>query len=96
MFNIEDELHDEQHEGDFETFDGAVAELKRLAQLPWDRPPNLAPCTSWKTCGRKYVVVEFEPSAPRKELSRTSVLEVGRNGPRWLTGRAGSDYINDV
>jgi hypothetical protein len=96
MFNIEDELHDERMEGEFATFDGAVTELKRLAQLPWDQPPNLAPCTSWKTCGRKYVVVECEALPQRKEISRTCMLELDRDGPRWRTGIAASDVVDGV
>jgi hypothetical protein len=39
MFNIKDELHDERHDGEFVTFDGAVAELKT------PRSTSLGPAT---------------------------------------------------
>jgi hypothetical protein len=97
MFTIEDERHDERQEGEFATFASAVAALRRLAQLPWDRPPNLAPCTSWKTCGRKYVVVEYESlTQALKEINRTDTLEVGRDGPRWLIDVGASDTLDGV
>jgi hypothetical protein len=97
MFTIEDELHDESREGEFPTFESAITELRRLAKLPWDRPPNLAPCASWKTCGRKYVVVEYESvTQPPKELSRTDLLEIGREGPRWLKDVGAADTFDGV
>jgi hypothetical protein len=86
MFKIEDELHAEFKDGEFGTLDAALTELRRRAQLPWDEPPNVAPCTSWRTCGRCYEVVEYDPShAPWKELRRTPALEIDSAGARWLT-----------
>ena len=52
VFVIEDESHAEWA-GEFATFEEALAELKRRASLPWDEAPNQAPCTSWRTCGRR-------------------------------------------
>src|SRR6185436_11639562 len=59
MWMIEDEAHAEP-QGEFESLDSALAELRRRAGMPWDAAPNVAPCTSWRTCGRRYEVVEFD------------------------------------
>jgi hypothetical protein len=65
MFLIEDELHSERQDGDFPTFDAAIAELQRRATIPWNEPPNVAPCQSWRTCGRNYEVIEYDASERR-------------------------------
>ncbi len=63
----------------------AARELQRLSQLPWDELPNVAPCTGWVTCGRKYEVVEYDTSAqPWHELNRIPALEIDANGVRWV------------
>lgn len=86
MFVIEDELHAEQI-GRFGTRDEAMAELQRLASTPWDKPPNVAPCTGWKTCGRSYEIIEYDTSRePWRELGRAATLEVSAAGVRWLKG----------
>lgn len=84
-FRIEDELHAEPMDGEFESFETALAEVKRLAAFPWGQPPNLAPCQSWKTCGRHYEIVEYDASTQPywTERSRTSVLEVRSGGLKW-------------
>jgi hypothetical protein len=47
--------------------------------------PNVAPCTSWRTCGRLYEIVEYDDSErPWKELGRTQVLEINALGLRWI------------
>lgn len=77
MIRIEDERHAEPQDGRYSSFDEAMAELKRRADLPWDEPPNVAPCASWKSCGRNYEIVEYDTSArPWKELRRVPVLEI--------------------
>ncbi len=58
MFILEDEIHCEQEQ--FATFELALAKAQWLAQIPWDERPNRAPCTSWRTCGRDYCIVEAE------------------------------------
>ena len=84
MFVIEDELHAEP-QGEFPTFDAAMAELRRRSTLPWDEEPNVAPCKSWKTCGRRYEVIEYDVSTtPRREVHRQAVLEVSASGATWL------------
>jgi len=83
MFIIEDEKHAAQF-GQFASFDEAVAELKRRAEIPWDQSPNIAPCMNWESCGREYVVVEFDDSrTPWKELQRVSVLNISAAGVIW-------------
>ena len=86
VFVIEDELHCEWS-GEFATLDAALAELKRRANLPWDEAPNQAPCTSWRTCGRQYQVIEFDAAlSPWKELRCFAVLEVSAAGAKWSAG----------
>jgi hypothetical protein len=83
MFVIEDEAHAEP-QGEFETFDDALAQLRLRAAIPWDHEPNRAPCTSWRTCGRRYEVVEYDARQTlRRELDRVLVLEVSATGVRW-------------
>ena len=85
MFKIEDEIHAEPQDGEFVSFDEAMAEVRRRAGLPWDKAPNAAPCTNWRQCGRRYEIVEYDDSStPWTELTRTEVLEVTAAGIRWL------------
>ena len=91
MFVIHDELHDESV-GQFTSFSDAVAEVRRVAALPWDQEPNLAPCTNWRVCGRNYEIVELNDSArPWLELSRVPIASVTERGVVWATGGAPSD-----
>lgn len=86
MFVIEDEMHAEHH-GQFVSFEEAMTELRRRAQIPWDQAPNVAPCTSWKTCGREYVVIEFDDShIPWKARRRVPVFEMSASGVKWSSG----------
>ena len=88
VFIIEDEAHAEPSLEFFNRED-VVAELKRLADIPWDHEPNRAPCMSWKTCGRDYEVVEYDQSKePWTILSRTPALEINAKGVVW------SKYFN--
>ena len=85
-FVIEDELHAEW-QGEFASEQEALVELRRRAQLPWDQPPNQAPCMSWRTCGRDYYVIEFDDSRePWRELKRTKVLEISASEVKWHGG----------
>ncbi len=89
MFIIEDELHAEP-QGQFQDMEQAISELRRRAQIPWNQGPNLAPCTSWKTCGRVYEVIEYDDAViPWEELRRIKVLEVSAAGVRWAIGFGG-------
>ena len=60
-FIIDDDRHAER-QGEYQDFDQAFAELKRRAKIPWDQPPNVAPCAGWRACGRVYEVVESKRS----------------------------------
>jgi hypothetical protein len=83
MFIIEDEIHSELM-GEFESFEKALLELKRISKTPWDQEPNRAPCTSWKTCGRSYEIIEFDNSKiPWKEIRRSYILEIKQNKIKW-------------
>jgi hypothetical protein len=87
MFLIEDERHAEPQGGQYPSLAEAVAELRRRASLPWDEPPNVAPCGNWRKCGRTYEIVEYDTSStPWRELSRLHYLEVTAGGVRWLCG----------
>jgi hypothetical protein len=88
MFVIEDEWHAEWM-GEFGSREEADAELRRLAGLPWDEAPNVCPCTSWRTCGRRYHVIKYETSSePWRSLSDEAVLEVSAKGTAWLPKEA--------
>jgi hypothetical protein len=84
MFVVEDEIHAEQL-GKFSSFEAAISELRRFAAIAWDQHPNLAPCTSWQTCGREYEIIEYDTlSTPWIELRRVRVLNVSANRIEWL------------
>lgn len=86
MFTIEDCLHCES-DMNFETFEEAIAELTRRAAVPWDQPPNVAPCASWKTCGRDYQVLEYDVShTPWKLVRSVPVLSISAKGVEWTDG----------
>ena len=83
MFVIEDERHAEQI-GTFSDREEAMAELRRLASVPWDHAPNAAPCTGWARCGRSYELVEYNTAQkPWRELSRNMTLDVSARGVHW-------------
>ena len=84
MSVLEDELHAET-QADVATFEGAVAECERRAAIAWDQDPNVAPCLSWRTCGRRYEIIEYDASRPPwHEIRRVPALEVSAKGAKWL------------
>jgi hypothetical protein len=88
MFVIEDEWHAEWI-GEYASLEEAHAELRRLANLPWDEAPNRCPCMSWRTCGRRYHVVEFDTSGePWRSLNDQALLEVSSKATVWLSATA--------
>jgi hypothetical protein len=81
---IQDDRHSELQKTEYESFREAVAELKRRATIPFHEPPNRAPCSGWRTCGREYSLREFEKTAPPwKSLRKVVVLEVSPTGVVW-------------
>lgn len=84
MVVIEDEWHAEWI-GTFQSRDEALAQLTRLAELPWDEAPNACPCKSWQTCGRSYHLIHYETkSEPWHVLMDEPFLEVSAKGVVWL------------
>ena len=84
MFVIEDEWHAEWL-GEYASREEALGELKRIAELPWDKAPNQCPCTNWRNCGRRYHLIEFDTSTdPWRSLSDEATLEVSAKGTAWL------------
>ena len=84
MILIEDDNHCERG-GTFERFEDAVAELRRRAAIPWDEPPNKAPCSSWRTCGRAYYVLEYDASGAQWiRLREAAVLNISAKGVEWV------------
>jgi hypothetical protein len=86
MFVIEDQSHAELI-GRFTSRAEAMAELRRLAETPWDAAPNLAPCGSWRTCGREYELIEYDVAETSwREVSRVAALDISASGIRWKPG----------
>lgn len=83
MFVISDDLHDETA-GEFSSLDDAVGGVQQLATVSWDEGPNLAPCTSWRTCGRHYDIVEYDDSSlPWHEVRRYPAVQIDASGVKW-------------
>ena len=83
-YTIEDERHSERV-GEYATVAEAVNELRRLASVPWDTPPNQPPCQNWRECGRLYELIEYDTSGrPWKEVRRLPAREVSRTVVQWL------------
>lgn len=83
LFVIYDEAHAERC-GEFSSLTNALERLRYLAALPWNQNPNLAPCTGWRTCGRRYELVEYAVvTGPWIELKRVPALQVSAKGVVW-------------
>jgi hypothetical protein len=84
MFVIEDEAHAERL-GEFSTIEAATAELRRLSKVSWDEAPNVAPCTNWRACGRRYELVHYDSTnVPWREKLRIPALNVSAKAVVWL------------
>ncbi len=80
---IEYEMHDEQC-GEFSSYEMALAELQRRAELPWDQSPNRCPCTSWRSCQREYEIVDYDVSErPWRRVKANPILQVSADGAVW-------------
>lgn len=83
MFVIEDELHAET-QGEYRNVEEAILELRRRSEVPWDSDPNQAPCMSWRTCGREYMIIEYDDShSPHKQIQRILALQISSKGIVW-------------
>jgi len=68
----------------FATFAEALAEIRRLAALPWDDEDAQAPCIDWETCERHYVNYEYDDSKGRaEEVRQMPVATVSAQGVVW-------------
>ena len=83
-FYLEDELHCDQW-GPYESWAAAMAELRRFAAIAWDSPPNLAPCQSWRKCGRRYLILEYDTTQdPWQQVQRVHFMDVRADGVHWV------------
>jgi hypothetical protein len=87
---MEDESHAECIAREIASLEEAGAELRRLLGLRWDEEPNLAPCTTWSKCGRRYEVVGYDTSeGAYREVRRIPALDIRASGVTWhLAGLA--------
>jgi hypothetical protein len=82
-FVIEDQTHAEWI-SEHASFAEAWEELRRLAALPWDQSPNVAPCASWRTCERTYELIEYDTFAePWRLVRRLPAFEISARGVKW-------------
>ena len=83
-FVVEDEMHAEIC-GEYSSFEDAVTEVRRRADIPWNESPNRCPCTARKTCGRNYEVVEYDATKePWIRLTSTPMLRLSADEVTWL------------
>lgn len=83
-FIIEDESHAEW-QCKYDSFEDAVKDLEKRRDIPWNKKPNVCPCISWKTCGRRYAIIEFNTDThPWKEINRQLVLEISSKESKWF------------
>jgi len=83
MWRIEDEWHAESC-GEYDSQDTALAELRRRTAVTWDVEPNVAPCSNWRKCGRRYELVGYNTSElPWREVQLFHVLDVSSDGIKW-------------
>mgnify|MGYP003386577558 CR=1 FL=1 len=87
LYKIDDEFHADLLAGDYASFEAALAEIHRVAALPWDSEPNQAPCINWRNCGRLYQIVEYETSGPYwVEIREVPVMGISHEGVVWKEG----------
>ncbi|MCA9124745.1 MAG: hypothetical protein H6822_01855 [Planctomycetaceae bacterium] len=82
-FDVFDERHCESC-CTLESFAEALAEIERRCSIPWDEPPNRAPCKSWMSCGRKYEIREYASPSSAELLRVTKVCDIDATGIQWL------------
>jgi|SRR5579871_2458469 len=83
IYVLSDENHCE-HVAQFPALAEAVAFLRERAKLPWNEPPNAAPCSSSATCGREYWIHEYDDSSdPWRNLRDWRALDISAKGVVW-------------
>ncbi len=77
MSKIEEEMHVEPQNGEFDFFEQALECLKEFAKLLRNEKPNKCPCSDWKSCESQYQIIEyFDANIPWKEISKLNVIPV--------------------
>lgn len=80
---IEEEWHCSL-EWEYNTFQEALDELKRRSEIPWNIEPNKAPCMSWESCSKLYVIIEYDISiTPYIMLDKKEILEISSKWVDW-------------
>jgi hypothetical protein len=83
IFIVEDEVH-AAWLGEYPSFAAALADLKDRSAKPWDSKENVAPCSSWKTCERQYLIIEYDNThQPWTEIARTPIFTISQQGIVW-------------
>ncbi|HEX8463896.1 MAG TPA: hypothetical protein VF627_04695 [Abditibacterium sp.] len=83
MFVINDESHAEWM-GEHDTFESALAQIQDWTALVWSQAPNVAPCQSWRTCGRSYEIQQWDNTVkPWTLIESTPIVEIDARGVRW-------------
>ena len=80
QFSIEDEVHSDfgPPPREFANIEDAIQELRRRARIPWNQEPNRAPCTSWRSCKRRWVLLG------ESEIWKEPIwVEVSAAGVKW-------------
>jgi hypothetical protein len=82
---IQDDWHCELQQTEYTSFDDALEELRRRALILSTDPPNRAPCTGWRKCGRSYTLCEFEKTQtpPWKLWRYAKIVDVDPTGATW-------------
>ena len=84
IFVLEDDFHADEIVR-FPTRQEAWRDMQRRASDPTS-VENQAPCTSWKTCKRDYVIVEYDDSTqPWTRISSERVLTIEGGRATWAT-----------
>ncbi len=84
MFIICDETHAEYIGGKFATFESALSDICRIAEIPFGTEPNVPPCTGWRRCRRKYQIIEFDDSQePWQLITTTNIVTITALEINW-------------
>jgi len=84
MFFIIDDDHQDML-GEYTSLDFGLAELYRLAGIPYDEDPNRAPCTSWAGCGRAWTLYD-DRVGRGVDLRVVATLTTSQSGHEWSVG----------